>query len=178
MMHRRPLYRLSFAVLVAVLGAGCHKPSAAQKGAAPNAAHHLEPSRELERGTARSGATVLRESREAAEAQQREKDDVAAAADRERTRYKQVLSKEIGWLDRRVLELQNETARAAGTVKEAKERDLSDVRSFRARLKVDLDDVESVDDRDWPTLKERIDQDLEDERPSSVPRSFEKSYAI
>ena len=121
---------------------------------------------------------MLDELQDGAEEVRREREDIAEAAARERGQYKRILTKEIASIDRRVGELQQELARATGTTKDTKERDISSARGWRARLKQDLDEVDRVDEDMWPGVKDRIDRDLEDERPASVPRSLEKSYAI
>jgi hypothetical protein len=97
---------------------------------------------------------------------------------RERGQYKKMIAKEIGSIDKRVGELEQELARATGTAKSSKERDISAARGWRARLKQDLDEIERVGESDWPDVKDRIEHDLEDERPAAVPRSLDKSYAI
>ena len=96
----------------------------------------------------------------------------------ERSGYAELLHRELGWLDQRVLELQNESARVSGAAKEKKERDLSTARTFRARLRDELDELERVDDGEWTRLRERIDHDLEDGWPPSLSRYSEKSLAI
>jgi hypothetical protein len=134
--------------------------------------------RELERPLVRNTDRNLEDLQEAAEEVRREREDVAEAAARERGQYKKMLAKEIGSIDKRVGELEHELARATGTAKDNKERDISAARGWRARLKHDLDELERVGESDWPDVKDRIDHDLEDERPTAVPRSLDKSYAI
>jgi hypothetical protein len=175
-----------FVVLTAAATAGCHKSgeqaaadgarsevSAAERKAAEQARRELE--HPLVRGTDRSAIDDLQE---AAEEVRREREDVAEAAARERVQYKKMLQKEIGSIDKRVGELEQERARATGTTKDGKERDISAARGWRARLKHDLDEIERVGEAEWPDMKDRIDHDLEDERPAAVPRSLDKSYAI
>lgn len=172
-------------VLTVAATAGCHKSgehgsggaarsevSAAERKAAEAARRELE--RPLVRGSDRS----LDDLQEAAEEVRREREDVAEAAARERVQYKKALAKEIGSIDKRVGELEQELARATGTTKDNKQRDISAARGWRSRLKHDLDDLERVGESDWPDVKDRIDHDLEDERPAAVPRSLDKSYAI
>lgn len=134
--------------------------------------------RELEHPLVRGSDRNLDDLQEAAEEIRREREDVAEAAARERVQYKRMLAKEIGSIDKRVGELEQELVRATGTAKDGKERDISAARGWRARLKQDLDDIERVGESEWPEVRERIDRDLEDERPSAVPRSLDKSYAI
>lgn len=169
-------------VLSVAATAGCHKSAdvgraatevaAAERKAAESARRELE--HPLVRGTDRS----LDDLQEAAEEVRREREDVAEAAARERVQYKKMLSKEIGSIDRRVGELEQELVRATGTAKDNKARDISAARGWRARLKQDLDEIERVGESEWPDVKDRIDHDLEDERPAAVPRSLDKSYAI
>jgi TolA-binding protein len=172
-------------VLSVAATAGCHKSgerdstgarrsevSAAERKAAEAARRELE--RPLVRGSERN----VDDLQEAAEEVRREREDVAEAAARERAQYKKQLAKEIGSIDKRVGELEQERARATGTAKDNKERDISAARGWRARLKHDLDELERVGETEWPDVKDRIEHDLEDERPTSVPRSLDKSYAI
>ena len=172
-------------VLSVAAMAGCHKSggdgrgpgaksevSAAERKAAEAARRELE--RPLVRGTDRN----FEDLQDAAEEVRREREDVAEAAARERGQYKRMLAKEIGSIDKRVGELEHELARATGTAKDNKERDISAARGWRARLKHDLDELERVGESEWPDVKDRIDHDLEDERPTAVPRSLDKSYAI
>lgn len=171
-------------VLFVAATAGCHKSasdggagaksevSSAERKASEAARRELE--RPLVRGTDRN----LDDLQEAAEEIRREREDVAEAAARERGQYKKMLAKEIGSIDKRVGELEQERVRATGTAKDNKERDISAARGWRARLKHDLDELERVGESEWPDVKDRIDHDLEDERPAAVPRSLDKSYAI
>lgn len=173
-----------FVVLAAAATAGCHKSEPQARGAktevaaaerkAAEAAGRGEMEHPLVRGTDRS----LDELQEGAEEVRREREDVAEAAARERVQYKKSLIKEIGSIDKRVGELEQELARATGTAKDNKARDISAARGWRARLKQDLDDIERTSEEAWPDVKDRIEHDLEDERPAAVPRSLDKSYAI
>jgi membrane-associated HD superfamily phosphohydrolase len=179
--------RLGRIVLIAlvVATAGCHNSgglgdrrtgvaTAAAERKASEAARGLE----VEHGSVRARDRVLDDLLDAAEEVRREREDVAEAAARERVQYKKMLSKEILSIDKRVGELQQELARATGNAKDTKERDISAARGWRARLKHDLEDLERIDEEAWPEVKDRIDHDLEDERPAAVPKSLEKSYAI
>lgn len=171
-------------VLTSAAMAGCHKSgddqsdarrtevSAAERKASEGARRELE--HPLVRGTDRN----LDDLQESAEEVRREREDFAEAASRERVQYKKMLAKEIGSIDKRVGELEHELARATGTAKDNKARDISAARGWRARLKHDLEELDRVGESEWPDVKDRIDHDLEDERPTSVPRSLDKSYAI
>lgn len=172
-------------MLLVVLSAGamtgCHKSADSRRGTEVAAAERkaAEASRrELEHPLVRGTDRSLDDLQEAAEEIRREREDVAEAAARERVQYKKILTKEIGSIDKRVGELEQELARATGTAKDNKERDISAARGWRARLKQDLDEIERVGEAEWPDVKERIDHDIEDERPAAVPRSLDKSYAI
>lgn len=134
---------------------------------------------ELEHPRARGEAHVFPDDlRDAAEDVRREREDVAEAAERQRGQYRGMLAKEIAAVDKRVSELTQELARAAGAAKDGKARDISAARGWRARLKHDLDQLDRVGEEQWPEVRERIDHDLEDERPASVPKGLEKSLTI
>jgi hypothetical protein len=138
------------------------------------------PARErgIEHGDGRSSEHRLRDVASPAPKKEETTSGATPAIASERSEYQALLEKEIGLVDQRVVELQNESARLAGAAKEKKERDLSAARGFRARLKQDLDEVERAGDLEWPELIERVDEDLEQHRPSALPRSFDKSYGI
>jgi hypothetical protein len=172
-------------VVLCIPALGCHKfgdhtwglrgeVSAAERKASEIAQRERELERPPVRGEDRSGDEL----QEAAEEVRREREDVAEAAARERGQYRKMLQKELGSVEKRVGELEQELARATGTAKDNKERDVSAARGWRLRLKHDLDELDHVGESDWPDVKERIDRDLEDERPASVPRSLDRSYAI
>lgn len=169
----------TLAFLVAVIGVatGCHGKRA--PGAAATAERRAaEAAHELEHVVVRGAGRVPDELRDAADEVRREREDVAEAAQRERVQYKKTLAKEIASADKRVLELEQELARATGDAKGDKERSVSAARGWRARLKHDLDQLERIGEDEWPEVKDRIDGDLEDERPACIPRSFDSSFTI
>lgn len=169
-------------LLVAVVAAtaGCHGKWGRSRVAAAAAAERkgAEAAHEMEHAAVRGTDRGLDDLRDAADEVRREREDVAEAAERERAQYKKMLAKEIGAADKRVGELEQELARATGDSKGDKERSVSAARGWRARLKQDLEELERVGENDWPEVKDRIDRDLEDERPACVPRSFDKSFSI
>jgi hypothetical protein len=160
------------AVLIAV--AGCksarHERKEAEAAAAKAERTGIVVLHELEHGDAKSIEHALSEHAAAVADLDEEEEEAVAAAARERASYKQLLEKEIGSIDRRVSELVRS--------KKTKPGDVDAARSFKALLQKDLDEIEHTGEDAWPKLKERIDHDLENERPSSVPRSFDKSYGI
>lgn len=181
-MRRRPTV-LVLALLTATTG--CHGLAAKTKrsgaattamaeGKAQEAAHELELEHERIRGSRRT----IDDLQDAADEIRREREDAAEAAARQRVQYKKMLEHEIASIDRRVGELEQELARATGTAKGDKVRAISSARGWRALLKRDLSALERTGEDEWPEAKERIDRDLEDERPPSVPRSFDKSFLI
>ena len=169
-----------FVALTLATTAGCHAASERSAGGAAAAAAQKasEAARELEHSPVRASEHSVDDLHEASEEVRREREDVAEAAARERVQYKRILAKEISSVDKRVTELEQELARATGAAKDTKALDVSAARGWRARLKHDLEELERVGEHEWPEVKDRIDRDLEDERPPAVPRSFEKSYAI
>jgi hypothetical protein len=166
-----------FVVLVAAV-AGCHKSGEQASVAATERKASENARRDLEHPLVRDADRDLDDLHEAAEEVRREREDFAEAAARERVQYKKTLAKEISSADKRVGELEQELARATRATKDNRERDVSAARGWRARLKLDLERLERIGESEWPDVKERIDRDLEDERPASVPRSLDKSYAI
>lgn len=97
---------------------------------------------------------------------------------RDRAAYGELLQKQLAWLDRRVLELQDELVHAGPTTKLAKEKDLSATRTFRARLGAELDELDRIEDTDWLPLRERIEHDLDEGWPAAVMRLSEKGIEI
>lgn len=166
------------AAAVAAVTAGCHGKRPGDQAAAAAERKATESAHELEHVAVRGSDRVPDELRDAADEVRREREDVAEAAERERVQYKKMLAKEINAVDKRVVELEQELARATGDAKGDKERSVSAARGWRARLKHDLDELDRVGESEWPEVKERIERDLEDERPASVPRSFDKSFNI
>jgi hypothetical protein len=170
-------------LLVALLAAttGCHIGRDSRQGERATAAAERKAAAaasELEHASVRASERSVDDLHDAADEVRREREDVAEAAARERVQYKRLLSKEIASIDKRVVELEQELARATGSAKDTKARDISAARGWRARLKHDLEQLERVGEHEWPEVKDRIERDLEDERPAAVPRSLDKSYAI
>jgi hypothetical protein len=177
--------RTSIVVLaVACSVAACQKSSETQAEEAAQATAVKEQKeqkamRELERGNSPEAARAMVEAQEAAEKAAREQRDVAQTLEREHERFRVLLTKEIAWIDRRVAELEANAATTQGDVRAEKERDVAAAREWRERLRQDLDVVEHPPPgSDWSAVKMRIERDLEENRPASMPRSYEKSYGI
>ncbi len=169
---------------VAVSIAGCQKSSEKQAEEAAQASavkqqKEQKAYRELERGNAPSAARAMVEAQEADEKAAREKTEVAETVEHERERYRALLTKEIAWIDRRAAELEANVGSTEGSVRAEKQRDVVTAREWRDRLKQDLDAVEHPPPgSDWSAVKMRIERDLDEDRPASMPRSYEKSYGI
>jgi hypothetical protein len=120
--------------------------------------------------------------------QQIEDDDAKAEAkelkresstQREQSRYHVLLTKEIAWVDRRLVHLQEAAAGADGNLRAVKEADILAARSWRARLQQDVGFIDHPPPgTDWSSLKKEFERDLNENRPPSMPRSFEKPYGI
>lgn len=108
----------------------------------------------------------------------REREEQADAVARERGQYRQVLAKEIRSAERRVAELEKEVASARKGRQGNKEHALLTARRWRDQLERDLAELERVDEQGWPETRDRIDRDVEDDRPASVPRWLDRSIAI
>ena len=184
-------HRLGAAVLVASvaasasLAAACDKTAeteakeAAQASAvATEKAEHAQ--REAQRGDTRAAEKALEESRAAAEKAEAEHDDVAEAVDRERTKLTTTLTKEIAWVDKRLVELGRDARTVPeGAVRDEKMRDVQLVTQWRDKLQLDLETLQNPPkDLDWTTLKARIQSDLDEHRPTQIPHPYEKQYGI
>lgn len=175
---------VALALPFAVSLGACHKSSEeeaseASKATAEKEHKEREAFRELEHGDDKGAAKLLVESQEAGERAARESRDVFAAVARERDRYRVILAKEIGWIDRRVSDMERVSLSAEGPERLEKEREIVAARDWRALLRQDLETLEHPPpDTDWTALKARIERDLDENRPPSVPRSYEKSYGI
>lgn len=135
--------------------------------------------RERESGDALRAARATQESQEAAAAAAREAAEAAKALAREHERYHVLLTKEIAWIDRRLVELETNARSSAGALRSEKEVEIAAHYEWRARLKDDLELVARAPaGTDWTALKTKIDHDLDLNRPALVPRSYEKSYGI
>jgi UPF0755 protein len=164
--------------------AACHKSSEheaeeAAKAAAVAAEKEQRAFKELERGETSEAARALVESQKAKEKAAAEQADVAEATRREQDRYRALLTKEIAWIDRRVAQMSRDAVNATGEVRAEKEADVASAREWRDRLSRDLDAIDHPPaGTEWPAIKTRIERNLDEDRPLSIPRSFEKSYGI
>jgi hypothetical protein len=169
--------------VAATLG-GCHgsseqKSHDAAKAAATAQAKLDLSSRELARGDLRAAARAMVESQEADERAARATSDAARAVERERTHYRAVLTQEITWVDRRIVELERDSLEARGDAVARSRRDLAISRAWRTRLVQDRDALEGPHEGVvWTILKKWIDRDLEEDRPPSIPHTYEKMYGI
>lgn len=167
-------------------GIACHKSSETEAREAVVAAKKAEAKsehalREVERSdsTAREAARAIDESRAADEKAVNEAEDVVEAVARERRQLAAVLTKELEWVDKRIVSMAHDALDAQGAVKDEKQRDVDTVKAWRDRLQADLDAVRAAEPgTDWTELKARIHQDLDEARPVQVPHSWEKPYGI
>ncbi len=135
--------------------------------------------RELERGDHQGFERATRERETAGARAAAEAEDVGTAVDRERSRFRVLLTKEIAWIDRRVIDLEKTMTTTNGAVRSEQQRDIADARTWRDRLQRDLDAIDEARTfDDWSPLKARIERDLDEDRPRAIPRSYEKSYGI
>lgn len=133
--------------------------------------------RELERHEL-SWKRAMQEIREATEAAEHQHEEYVQAVTRERAQYRRLLAKELRWIDQKVAELEHDAARAEGDARVEKQRDVASARGWRALLEGDLREIDVTSEEDWPGTKDRIERDLDEARPPSIPRSYEKSYGI
>lgn len=160
--------------------AGC-RPVARERSdihAAPARVHRSpRVAREMEHEEV-SWRRVVEDMDRAAEAAERQHDELVAAVGRERGQYRRLLSKDLAWVDQKVAELEQDAARAEPASRDGKQRDVAAARAWRATLDADLRAIDGADEDDWTSLKDRIERDLDDNRPLVIPRSYEKSYGI
>jgi hypothetical protein len=98
---------------------------------------------------------------------------------KEQERYRALLTKEIDWADRRITALASDLTILQGAARADKERDVDMAKAWRQRLQEDLDAIDRPPPgAGWPTVKARIERDLNEDRPPSMPRFFEKPYGI
>src|SRR5205085_11858911 len=129
-------------------------------------------------GGAEAGG-ALAESRHAIENAEGEQEDVALAVARERRQLASILSKEIEWIDKRIVSMAQDAMKAQSPVRDEKMRDVETSRAWRERLQADLEAVRSpTPEQDWSTMKRRVEADLDEGRPVGLPRSWEKPYGI
>ncbi|MEA2752782.1 MAG: hypothetical protein QOI41_6925 [Myxococcales bacterium] len=103
----------------------------------------------------------------------------AAKEVKEQERYRALLTKEVDWADRRIRALASDLTLLQGKARTEKEQDIEMGRAWRQRLQEDLDAIDRPPPGvDWPALKARIERDLNQDRPPSMPRFFEKPYGI
>jgi hypothetical protein len=79
-----------------------------------------------------------------------------------------LLTKEIAWIDRRVADLSAD-----------RDVEIAAHRAWRARLSEDLEEIDRTPSGDaWTSLKTKMDNDLDVNRPVSIPRAYEIPYGI
>jgi len=111
--------------------------------------------------------------------EQQRDERAAAKAVKERDRFRVLLTKEVAWADRRIADVSKSAASLEGNARSATDRDLEAARAWRQRLQEDLDAIDRPPPgMDWPALEKRIQRDLDEDRPSSMPRMYEKPYGI
>lgn len=177
---------LATASAVAIGTVGCHKSSETEAREAALAAQKAEAKsehalREVERNdsTPREAANALDESRKADDKAVAEAEDVVEAVVRERRQLSAVLTKELEWVDNRIVTMARDAQSANGAVRDEKLRDVDTVKAWRNRLQADLDAVGAAEPgTDWSQLKTKIQADLDESRPVQVPHSWEKPYGI
>lgn len=103
----------------------------------------------------------------------------AATAVKEQDRYRVLLGKELVWADRRIDDVSKNAATLDGNARAVAERDLDAARAWRQRLQDDRDAIDRPPaGMDWPALEKRIKRDLDEDRPPSMPKMYEKPYGI
>jgi hypothetical protein len=111
--------------------------------------------------------------------EQQAEERAAATAVKEHDRFRVLLTKELAWADRRIADVSESAASLEGNARSATDRDVESARAWRQRLQEDLDSIERPPPgMDWSTLKKRIQRDLNEDRPPSMPRMYEKPYGI
>ena len=111
--------------------------------------------------------------------EQRSDDRAAATAVKQQDRFRVLLRKELVWADRRIDDVSKSAATLDGNARAVAERDLDAARAWRQRLQDDLDAIDRPPPgMDWPALEKRIKRDLDEDRPPSMPKMYEKPYGI
>jgi hypothetical protein len=170
--------------MVATSVAACHKSSEqqAEEAAAATAVKEVREERairELERGGSPAASRAFAAAREAAERAATKDRDVVEAVTREQDRFRVLVTKELAWVDRRIIDVTKNAPSLEGTARTATEGDLEEARAWRQRLQEDLDSIDHPPaGMDWSSVKTRIDHDLNEDRPPSMPRMYEKPYGI
>jgi hypothetical protein len=144
--------------------------------------HHVEAMQNLEHKEDHSESPAEKASLDDPPAEQEEQEeeqaDVAEEIARERRELRRVLMREIRWIDKHIVSLKGQASVARGALRDERLRDMDTARAWQTRLKQDLEAVDRVSDKVWPALKNQIDKDIEQEHPMSIPRSYDKAYAI
>ena len=111
--------------------------------------------------------------------EQQSEERAATSAVKKEDRFRVLLSKELTWADRRIEGLTKSEELLEGNARAVAERDLDAARAWRQRLQDDLDAIDHPPPgTDWPTLEARIKRDLDEARPPSMPKMYEKPYGI
>jgi hypothetical protein len=171
-------------VVVAMVSAACHKSSEqkAEEAAQATAVKETKEEkarRELERGNSPSAARAMVEAQEADEKAAAAQTEVTDAVRHEQDRYRALLTKEVQWLDRRIADLERVATEEQGSLRTEKEHDIVAAHDWRERLKQDLTAIDHPPaGMEWTDVKKRVDLDLDENRPPSIPKSYEKPYGI
>ena len=111
--------------------------------------------------------------------EQQSEDRSATSTMKREDRFRVLLSKELTWADRRIEDLSKSDESLTGNARAVADRDLDAARTWRQRLQDDLDAIDHPPPgTDWPTLEARIKRDLDEARPPSMPKMYEKPYGI
>ena len=111
--------------------------------------------------------------------EQQSEERAATATVKREDRFRVLLSKELTWADRRIEDLSKSDETLTGNARAVADRDLDAARTWRQRLQDDLDAIDHPPPgTDWPTLEARIKRDLDEARPPSMPKMYEKPYGI
>ena len=176
--------RIGMVVLaIAASFVACQQSSERQAGKMAKATAVAEQKKavalqEREQGDPRA-VQAMAESQEASERAARESADFLNAVAREQNRYHALLTKEIAWLDRRLVDLEKNAGTTHGALRAEKDAEITAGRQWEARLRDDLDLVDHLPpETDWSALKQKVDRDLDENRPAATPRWYEKAYGI
>ncbi|MBX3188450.1 MAG: hypothetical protein KF819_15640 [Labilithrix sp.] len=169
----------SLVLVAAVAVAACRRDDGAGEAGTAKHAKQERVVRELERGESHEAERLLEETAAGAEEAAREAQDAAETIARETRELRDLVARELAWVDRRIADLQRGVVASRGDRRLEKQRDLAAARGFRVRIARDKSILDRpIDDAIWDALKDRVERDLDDDRPPAVPRTYENTSEI
>lgn len=181
------MHRVALFLVLPCASLACDRPDAAPAAAAPVGTEEevrrdpdlarMRVAEEIERSVGRAVDAALARTAGVLDGA-RERAEQAEQIAREQRRYGRILAREIGWMDEQVIELERLVRRGPVDDPAEVQACLLAARTWRARLKQDLEALERTGEEEWQALRAKIERDLDDDRPPAIPRSYDDAEPL